>query len=125
MKSQEQEQGQEQGQTENKSPEQGNKNPKIYRVIYDGNGNTEGEVPVDDNLYAEGDTVYIRAVTAPDYGLRKNGMFGIGWDVEGAAAVNPWNIDYGNGKYGFSSTSNVTFGKSDILITAFWEFPKL
>jgi len=28
---------------------------KLYRVTYDGNGNTRGQVPVDDNLYAEGD----------------------------------------------------------------------
>jgi PBP1b-binding outer membrane lipoprotein LpoB len=31
-----------------------NQKPKIYKVTYYGNGNTSGEVPVDDNLYAEG-----------------------------------------------------------------------
>jgi len=33
---------------------------KLYKVIYDGNGNTEGEVPVDDNLYAEGDIIQVK-----------------------------------------------------------------
>ena len=34
--------------------------PRLYRVTYDGNGNTEGEVPVDNNFYAEGDIASVK-----------------------------------------------------------------
>jgi hypothetical protein len=106
----------------NKSPEQGNGKPKIYRVIYDGNGNTEGEVPIDDNLYAEGDTVPVKW----NYKLYKmnetiNVKIGIkAWQVNGAGPAstffysddekNIFLIDYYRGM--------LVIGNSDIELIA-------
>jgi len=125
MKSQEQ--GQEQEQTENKPPEQGNKNPKIYKVTYNGNGNTEGEVPVDDNLYAEGDTF-----TLPGIGnLQKEGyhfdvwlikyakvhpFLGVYYDIYGIKDCLP---GLAKGKFDLAG-SLVIVEKSDVEIYAGW-----
>jgi len=48
---------------------------KIYSVIYDVNGNTDGEVPVDNNLYAEGDVVRLLSNET----LIKSGFTNFGW----------------------------------------------
>ena len=98
-------------------------NEKKYRVIYDGNGYTEGTLPVDDNLYAEGDFFRLSQPDLLSIYLIREGRLAIGWDIEGAISVIPWNIDYGNGKYGTTSFSTITFSNTDIIITALWEIP--
>jgi len=53
---------------------------KLYRIIYDGNGNTEGEVPVDDNLYAEDDVIWpLKWGT----NMKKNGYWLGAWELIG------------------------------------------
>ena len=49
-----------------------------YRVDYDGNGSTEGSVPVDDESYREGDTVIILENTG---NLKRSGYTFDGWNT--------------------------------------------
>jgi hypothetical protein len=93
--------------------------PKIYKVTYDGNENTEGEVPVDDNLYAEGDSFK----PAWNYKLRKGLYTFKGWLVKGASLDSDFffsneqkNIFFVNYDHGM-----VVVGTSDISFTAVWD----
>jgi len=91
--------------------------PKIYKVTYDGNGYTGGNLPVDNNLYAEGDTFELVGCKSPGVELEIDGIYASGWVVEGASTVIPNNGGFGDGKYYYTDiTSTVTFGKNDILI---------
>jgi len=92
--------------------------PKIYKVTYDGNGNTEGEVPTDDNLYAEGDT--FKPIW--NYKLRKDLYTFKGWLVSGASLESDFfysneqkNIYFVNYDHGI-----IVVGESDITLTAVW-----
>jgi len=58
--------------------------PRIYRVIYNGNGHTEGEVPVDDNLYVTGEVVMLKSGNAFDVKLKKENDNWKFWEVKGA-----------------------------------------
>jgi hypothetical protein len=90
---------------------------KIYKVIYNGNGNTEGEVPVDDNLYATGDTFY------PKWSLDlvRNGFKFSNWKVSTAASVKNPYIDYLDGTtYIVRGSSIIEFGENDIELIAWY-----
>ena len=57
----------------------GQETPETFVVNYDGNGNTGGSVPVDKNLYEEGQDV---SVFGNPGGLVKTGHFFTGWNTE-------------------------------------------
>lgn len=98
----------------------GNDSPKIYKVIYDGGTYTEGTVPVNDNLYAKGDTFNVIGVNQPGYELLKNKRKAAGWYVEGAASVKPCNADFGGGNFFTNDLALVTFDENNIFLTAKW-----
>jgi uncharacterized repeat protein (TIGR02543 family) len=77
-----------------------------YSVIYDGNGNDSGDVPVDDNIYYQGDNV---TVLNNSGNLAKSGHTFIGWNTQ----------EDGNGdSYGEYET--FTMGDEDITLYAKW-----
>jgi len=80
---------------------------RLYRVIYDGNGNTEGEVPVDNNLYAEGDMFISESSISA---MSKDNYLSIGWLVMNAASIIP--------EHNFRFIGIITFGNSDITFIA-------
>ena len=90
---------------------------KIYRVIYDGNGNTEGEVPVDNNLYATGDKFY----PIWEASLRKNGATLLGWHYEGddITFIDAFT-DHHNPKPVIRPNTKIIIGTSDIILTAIY-----
>lgn len=59
-----------------------------YSVIYHGNGNTLGDVPVDSTLYADGDEVSVADNTG---NLEKDGLNFVGWTltVDGTEVLKP------------------------------------
>jgi len=89
---------------------------KLYKVTYDGNGNTFGVVPVDNNLYAEGDTVHLidqAAGTKP----QKDGVRLGGWEIIGnfKSAIKLLNPE----AYGISleeGTGLIFAGSDEIII---------
>lgn len=89
-------------------------NPKIYKVTYNGNGNTEGEVPVDDNLYAEGDTFY------PQWSLdiTRNKQHMWAWEVSNVASVENPIVNFMNGTYLVKPSSAIKFSDNDIELKA-------
>jgi len=100
---------------------------KKYRVIYNGNGNTEGTVPVDDNLYATGDTFKVQMSGT----LRRNGWNIKTWtvnvnDVASASAYAPDYTGDGisvipiyNGVY-HAGHAWITVGENDIEFVAIY-----
>jgi hypothetical protein len=87
-------------------------NPKIYRVIYNGNGNTEGEVPVDDNLYAEGDVLFPLLWNGD---MKKDGWGFAGWELIGnVKQVKRPHSTLSNGNIRLSSISEITLDKNNI-----------
>jgi uncharacterized repeat protein (TIGR02543 family) len=96
--------------------------PKLYRVIYDGNGNTEGEVPVDDNLYAEGDTLK----PAWNYKLRKGLYTFKGWLVTGASIDSFFSYsNEQNNIFFVDYYSIIVIDKSDVSFTAVWDISSI
>ena len=130
--------------SDSKNEENGKKEPqKIYRVIYDGNGNVYGTVPVDDNLYATGDRFWTESagttyadlellekypeLVRPTQVLMRNGKFFQCWKIEGAAnavGMNVWSSDGIFYTYDGFQSGYVIVGDSDIKITAiYWDDP--
>ena len=90
--------------------------PKIYKVIYNGNGNTQGEAPVDDNLYAEGDIIIPRF----SGGLVKIGRFMQFYEVLGAKEIiNPYLPQFN--KFWADESSKIVIGNSDVELRAIYD----
>jgi len=89
-------------------------NERKYRVIYDGNGNTEGEVPVDDNLYADGDELVPQS-----FSLSKNNQWINFYEVIGAKQVkNPRHPQFNKQWAGWESI--IIVGNSNIVLRAIY-----
>jgi uncharacterized protein (TIGR03067 family)/uncharacterized repeat protein (TIGR02543 family) len=86
------------------------KNP-VFSVIYNGNGNTNGGVPVDNTTYAQGATVTIKGNTGF---LEKTGYNFTGWTV----------IADGSGKLYAAGADTLIMGNENVLLYAAWA-PKL
>jgi len=99
-----------------KGSPQETKKPKIYKITYNGNGNTEGEVPVDNNLYAEGDTFYPKW----SLDLKRNGYIFVHWEVSNVASVENPYMDYLNGTYEIRASSIIKFSSNDIELKALY-----
>jgi len=80
--------------------------PSSYRILYDGNGNTGGTVPVDDSLYPSGSVVTVLGNTG---NLVKDGDTFIGWSTDSSTA----GIAYGAG-------ATITVGSANITLYAVW-----
>ncbi|MCL2766009.1 MAG: hypothetical protein FWD40_12150 [Treponema sp.] len=90
---------------------------KIFRVIYNGNGNTEGTVPVDENLYAAGDT-FSPKPGAYGADLKKDGMNFSCWIVDNVAHVERPFVDVGDGIYWVNMGSIITIGENNVELIA-------
>lgn len=98
-------------------------NHKKYRVIYYGNGHTSGEVPVDDNMYAEGDRFIPPEYSYVEPYIEKDGYVFYGWEVRGAVDIFPYQeIINGVGYADFPDS--ITFGKQDIECYVNWGLPQ-
>lgn len=76
-----------------------------YKVTYKGNGNTGGSVPVDDNIYDDGETVTVLGNTGH---LVKNGSF-IGWNTN----------ENGTGTT-YTAGQTFTIGEKSVVLYAKW-----
>jgi uncharacterized repeat protein (TIGR02543 family) len=81
-------------------------NPTASHVVYDGNGNTGGSVPMDNNVYAAGSTVTVLGNTGS---LVKTGYAFAGWNT----AANGSGASYAGG-------ATFTMGSSDVTLYAKW-----
>jgi uncharacterized repeat protein (TIGR02543 family) len=79
-----------------------------YTVIYNGNNNTGGTVPVDPNEYAEGDTLTVLGNTGS---LEKTGYNFDGWNT----AADGTGTDYAPGE-------TFVMGASDVTLYAKWTY---
>ncbi|GEM_PF-6885933 len=77
-----------------------------YKVVYNGNGEDAGEVPVDPNEYKEGDTV---TVLGNPGSLTKSGYVFVGWNTK---------ADGSGTEYGEGETFGI--GAGDITLYARW-----
>ncbi len=77
-----------------------------YTVTYNGNGNTSGSVPIDNNYYFEGGTV---TVLDNPYSLAKNGFSFAGWSIS----------PLGNGKI-YHEGNTFIIGNSDVVFYSIW-----
>ena len=78
-----------------------------HTVTYNGNGNTGGTVPIDNNLYAKNSTV---TVLSNSGGLTRSGYTFSGWT---------------DGSSTYTANSSYTMGSSNVIFTAIWtEMPK-
>ena len=95
---------------------------KLYTVIYDGNGNTEGEVPVDDNLYATGDRFRVKWPINPAPLIKKDGKHLWGWAVEVNKVIDILHPEYdlGDGRYLVIPISVITVGSCDIELIGYY-----
>lgn len=77
-----------------------------YTVTYNGNGHSDGNVPLDTNLYAEGDEISIAGNTGS---LEKNGLVFVGWTkvADGTDVLKPGD--------------KIIMETSDIILYAKWE----
>lgn len=96
--------------------DQETENPKIYNVTYDGNGNTEGKIPADDNLYAAGDKLPPKW----DYFINKGTDRIIAWELKGAASVEKPYKNFADGTCWVDRKSVITVGESDIELKAIY-----
>lgn len=78
-----------------------------YSVFYDGNGNTGGSAPLDENQYFEGETV---TVFNNSGALLKTGYSFAGWNTEASGG----GILRGEG-------TTFTMGNSDVVLYALWK----
>ena len=76
-----------------------------YTVTYDGNTNTEGNVPTDSNSYAEGATVTVLGNTGS---LKKTGYAFDGWSIIKDSAS------------GYTGGNTFTMGTSNVTLYAKW-----
>jgi hypothetical protein len=85
--------------------------PKIYKASYDGDNNTEGVIPADNSLYAEGDKYSPKW----DYLIKRNGNRIIAWELIGevSSVEKPYKI-FPDGKYWVDRKSVITIGGNDI-----------
>lgn len=83
--------------------------PHIYSVIYDGNGSTGGDVPVDTNKYRNGDRFTVKPNSG---GLVKTGFVFSCWN----------NTTEGNGT-DFPVDSQFSMGCTDLTLYAKWITP--
>ncbi|WP_456289400.1 S-layer homology domain-containing protein [Paenibacillus sp. AK002] len=81
--------------------------PQIYSLTYDGNGHTEGNVPVSSGLFARGDEAVVAGNTGQ---LGKGGHVFDGWNTE----VDGSGIDYPAG-------GKLIFGTEDVTLYAQWK----
>jgi len=77
-----------------------------YTVVYSGNGNSSGDVPVDEEEYMKGDTVTVRDNTG---NLQKTGYSFIGWNTE----QDGTGITYTSGQF-------FVIGSVDVMLYAKW-----
>lgn len=77
-----------------------------YTVTYNGNGHSDGNVPLDTNLYAEGDEISIAGNTGS---LERNGLVFVGWTkvADGTDVLKPGD--------------KIIMETSDIILYAKWE----
>jgi uncharacterized repeat protein (TIGR02543 family) len=80
--------------------------PQIYSLIYDGNGNATGNVPVSSGLFAKGDETVVAGNTGQ---LGKDGYTFAGWNTKADGS----GIDYPAG-------GKLTFGTQDVTLYAKW-----
>jgi uncharacterized repeat protein (TIGR02543 family) len=79
-----------------------------YTITYDGNGNTGGSAPVDNNVYATG----IQVVLAGNTGaMVKTGLEFLGWNT----LANGSGTDYFSG-------ASITMGSSNLTLFAKWGY---
>ncbi len=81
-------------------------NSTTYKVTYDGNGNTSGTVPVDNNNYEAGAEVTVKDNSGS---LTKTGYTFSGWNTK----------DDGSGET-YSSGNDLTIDSADVLLYAKW-----
>jgi len=81
----------------------------LYTVTYDGNENTGGEVPVDANLYKEGDLVKVLGNTGPKP-LVNTGYDFYGWNTAADASGTARPVGY-----------VFAMGTSDVTLYAMWD----
>lgn len=79
--------------------------PTTYSVSYEGNGNTEGTVPIDGNSYEEGDVV---TVLSNVNGLRKENYSFFGWNTNSDGSGTDFFAD---GTFKMVSEDVVLFAK--------------
>ncbi len=72
-----------------------------YAVIYDGNGNTGGSVPIDSNIYNQGQTVTVLGNTG---NLVNTGYSFVGWNTQ----ANGLGTTYTQGQTLTIYTTNIT-----------------
>jgi len=77
-----------------------------YRVVYDGNGNDGGKVPVDEKEYAKGESV---TVLGNEGELERSGYVFVGWNTEAD----------GSGET-YVEGDKITMGDADIRLYAMW-----
>ena len=77
-----------------------------YTITYDGNGNTEGSVPIDPNIYLEGESV---TVAQKPQGFSKEGYVFDSWNTKSDGS----GIDYNGG-------STFIIGSESITLYAKW-----
>jgi uncharacterized protein (TIGR02145 family)/uncharacterized repeat protein (TIGR02543 family) len=82
-----------------------------YSVIYDGNGNTSGSVPVDANSYSKNETVTTKAITD----LARNGYEFTGWNTksDGTGTTYP----AGTGTFTMQSANVTLYAQWAVIYT--------
>ena len=83
-----------------------NNNPVILNVFYDGNGQAEGNKPVDINVYKENDEV----VVLDNYGFLKNPGF----------TFNGWNTSPDGTGISFTTGETLSIASENIILYAKW-----
>jgi hypothetical protein len=86
--------------------------PVVYHTVtYDGNGSTQGTVPVDTNEYAEGQAVIVLGNTGK---LLKINVSGVSYGCRG------WNTGSGGNGTNYGAGDTVFMGQSDLTLYARW-----
>lgn len=80
--------------------------PEAYSVIYDGNGNTSGSVPVDSTGYYESDTVTVLGNTGS---LEKTGHSFLNWNTAADGSGTHYEPD-----------DTFSVGADDVTLYAYW-----
>jgi uncharacterized protein (TIGR03067 family) len=83
-----------------------NQNP-VFTVTYNGNGNTNGGAPVDNNTYARGAMIVVKGNTG---NMIKKGCSFSGWTV----------MADGSGKLYAAGTDTLIMGNADVVLYAKW-----
>ena len=83
-----------------------------YTVTYDGNGNTHGTIPVDNNTYSEGHIVTV---------LGNTGNLAIIDGVTDALGFDGWNTERDGDGTNYSTGTTFTMGTSDMVLYAQWK----